>query len=395
MALTKRLTMKPGMPGRARAFLLMTLALSMALLSGCDAVRSTSGVYGPEPATPVPAFGAEAVFGWEPPKSATQRPEYRLESSEIPEDMPGLKRLPPQPLASREVIEAFTDLDETIYRIGPGDEFSFLVRGREDISQQNVIVSPDGMVALPRIGLIKIQGMALSEATESIRKTLQTYYENPEVTLLMRQYRNNRVFMLGQISRPGVVNLPGSATLLEAIALAGGVVKDSAGNSPPVNRCIIGRGKDKIIWLDLDDLLERGNITLNARLKNGDMVFIPQGQNVVAYVMGQVRQPGPLLLRTPMTVLDAITRTGGLTPDGDPSRVYLVRPDGGKTIVHEIDINLWVESGDLRKNFTLREGDLIYVAERGVSRFQYYLTRLLPSLTVIDFAGTAGSRFGQ
>ena len=365
--------------------IILQMMLVILFLAGCDTVRTKAGIYGPETVDSPPRDSAfQSAYSDVQQKPA--KPEYVLQSSEIPEGTPGVKKVASQQPASKEAIEAFTDLDEGVYRIGPGDEFSFLVRGRGDISHQSITVAPDGLVALPRIGLIKIQGMTLAEATEHVRKALLQHYENPEVTLLMRFYKNNRIFMLGQVSRPGVVDLPGAGTLLQAIAMSGGVIKDNAGNSPPVNRAIIGRGKDKIIWIDLQDLLENGNMGLNARLKNGDVVFIPQGQSVIAYIMGQVRQPGPMLLRSPMTILEAIARSGGLTLDGDPSRVYLVRPEGDKSIVYEIDTNLWVERGDMRSNLVLREGDLVYVPERGVSRFHYYLTHLLPTLTVVDFA---------
>lgn len=348
------------------------LALS---LSACTTLSTTGGVYG---LAPDPNGQGPAGF-------------QRL-GEELPPDQPGLKLRVTPPPASKEEIEAFTDTDEGVYQLGPGDAFSFLVRGRPDISVPEVIVAPDGMVSLPRIGLMKIQGMSLAQVTERVNNQLKQYYQAPEVTLLMRAYKNNRVYMLGQVSHPGVVHLPGSATLLEAIAMAGGVIKDTAGNSPPLNRCIIGRGKDKVIWLDLRDLLENGNISLNARLKNGDVVFIPQGQNVVAFILGEVRQPGPILLRSQMTVLEAIARAGGMTKDADPTKVYLIRPEGEKTLVYEIDTNHWVERADLRKNLVLREGDYIYVGELGVSRFNYYLTHILPGLQVVDFATTQGSQ---
>ena len=74
---------------------------------------------------------------------------------------------------------------------------------------------------------------------------------------------------------------------------------------------MIVRGKDTVIWIDLRDLLENGNMMLNARLKNGDFIFIPQSQDQIAYVLGQVRSPGVLVLRSQMTILDAVMSAGG------------------------------------------------------------------------------------
>jgi polysaccharide biosynthesis/export protein len=350
---------------------LLALGL-MWLLGGCASVATESGRYG------VPAAGGEVATA----------PYERLDQ-EVAGQLLALKRHINPPLASKQQIRNFTGSEADIYRIGPGDEFSLMVRGREDISVPQVRVSPDGLVALPRVGLMKIQGMSLTEATDYVRKALEQHYDDPEVTLLMRTFNNNKVLMLGQVSNPGVIHIPSSATLLEAIAMAGGVVKDTQGFSPPLNRCIIGRGSDQVIWIDLRDLMENGNLALNARLQNGDVVLIPQGQDTVAYVLGEVRKPGPLMLRSPMTVLDAVTQSGGLTKDADSTRIYLVRAEGDRGVVQQVDLKTLVEKADFRKNFALQEGDLVFVAERGISNFHYYLSRILPTMTVVNFAASA------
>ena len=352
----------------------LLLALGLLWLAGCASIATDPGRYGVAPGE---NDAAVAPYQRLDPEGANQLLELR-------------RRIDP-PLATKEQIKNFTGAEAGIYRLGPGDEFSLLVRGREDVSVPLVTVSPDGLVSLPRIGLIKIQGMSLPEATSYVRKALEQYYVEPEVTLLMRSFKNNKVLVLGQVANPGIINIPSSASLLEAIAMAGGVIKDTQGNSPPLNRLILGRGDEQVIWIDLRDLLENGNLSLNARLQNGDVVFIPQGQASVAYVLGEVRKQGPLLLRSPMTVLDAVTQAGGLTKDADPSRVYLVRAERESGVVEQLDLTQLVERADFRKNFTLREGDLVFVPERGVSNYHYYLSRLLPSMTILDLYNPGGN----
>lgn len=361
-------------PKPITATLWLLMAWGLLWLVGCASVVTEPGRYG------VPAGTGDASVV----------PYQRLEQEQINQLLELKRRIEP-PLATTDQVKNFTGAEAGIYRLGPGDEFSFLVRGREDVSVPQATVSPDGLVSLPRIGLIKIQGMSLPEATDYVRKALEQYYTEPEVTLLMRSFKNNKVLMLGQVANPGIIHIPTSATLLEGIALAGGVVKDTQGNSPPINRCIIGRGKDQVIWIDLRDLIERGNLALNVRLQNGDVVLIPQGQASLAYVLGEVRNQGTLLLRSPMSVLDALTQSGGLTKDADPSRIYLVRSEHNTGVVEQINLETLVERADFRKNYILREGDLVFVPQRGVSNFHYYLSRLLPSLTVLDLYSLGGN----
>ncbi len=294
--------------------------------------------------------------------------------------------------ASESSIAEFSASVPSEYRLGPGDRFAFQVRGREDISIPTVVVAPDGQVALPRIGILHIQGLSLTEATRQVQKSLERYYEHPDVTLVMQEYNNNRVYVLGRVAKPGAVHFQGAGTVLEALALAGGLPVDT--QKTFLSRCMIVRGNEMVLWIDLRDLLENGNMALNARMQNGDILFIPQSDDAVAYMMGQVRAPGILLLRSRMTVLDALMHAGGLTENADLHHVYLVRSQEDRGVVMDIDLTAFTERGDLRRNYVLREGDILYVGQRGMGHLNYFLTQLLPSLRVIDFSLNMAERFG-
>lgn len=281
---------------------------------------------------------------------------------------------------------------DTGYRLGPGDAFAFLVRGRPDISREEIIVSPDGEVALPRAGIINVQGQTLAQVTTTLNEKLRHFYDDPDVTLVMKRFSNNKVFVLGRVANPGAVHFTGRGTLLEALSLSGGLPVDTVRSF--LTRCMIIRGKDMVIWIDLKDLLENGNMALNATLQNNDIVYIPQSEDQMAYVMGMVQMPGVLLLRNTMTVLDAVMQAGGLSRDADTDDIYLVRQAGGTGVVERIDFAAMVERGDLRQNYVLQDGDILYVDELGASKFNYYLSRFLPSMDVIDFSIRTAESFG-
>jgi polysaccharide export outer membrane protein len=278
------------------------------------------------------------------------------------------------------------------YRLGPGDVFEFQVRGRPDISVAEVIVSPDGRVALPRVGIIEAAGHTVDDFVSDIRGRLEKYYQSPSVTVIMKRYENNKVYVLGRVANPGVVHLPGAGTLLEALSLAGGMPADT--QKTFLSRCMIVRGSDLAIWVDLRDLLHNGNMSLNARLRNGDVIFIPQSEDQMAYVMGEVVTPRAMLLRSDVTVLDAIMQAGGCRQTGDLRRVHLVRAFEGRGSVQAIDIQAMIETGDLRKNYVLRDGDIIYVAATTMGKFNYFLRQLSPSMEVVNFAVDTAESFG-
>lgn len=317
---------------------------------------------------------------------------YRRASDEVVETFRAEIESPARQFADAEEVEEFTRRAVTEYRLGPGDMFSFLVRGRPEISLEGVVVSPDGEVALPRVGIVNVNGRTLRDVTEELVESLSRFYTTPDVTLAMRHFNNNRVYVLGRVANPGAIHMSGPGTLLEALSLAGGLPADTRGSF--LSRCVIMRGGEMVLWIDLKELLEGGNLALNPRLQHGDFIYIPTSDDQMAYVMGQVRRPGVLLLRSEMTVLDAIMNSGGLTPDAHPGRIHIVRTEMGQGIVQEIDLAAMINRGDFRQNFVLRTGDVIYVGERKMSRFNYFLTQLFPAMRVIDFGLNTAERFG-
>ena len=346
------------------------LALAGLLLAGCASPSPRGGVYAP---------------------AGAGEPFKRLDEPVPTNGFQGEAAAPSNAFATPAQVDRFSAAAQQGYLLGPGDRFAFVVRGRPDISREEIIVSPDGEVALPRVGVLNVAGQSLRQVTETLQQRLLRFYDDPEVTLVMKHFQNNKVYVLGRVANPGAVHFTGRGTLLEALSLSGGLPADTAKSF--LSRCMIVRGRDMVIWIDLRELLENGNMALNASLRNNDVVFIPQSEDQVAYIMGQVLQPGVLMLRSTMTLLDAIMQAGG--PSRDAQGVaYLVRQADGRGLVEEISLKDIVERGDLRKNYVLKDGDIVYVEERGASKFNYYLSKLMPSMDVVDFSIRSAESFG-
>jgi len=347
----------------------LALVLSVAALSGCASIKP--GVYAPKP-------GGETfaqIKGMNPGELFTTE----LQTS-------GKK------FADAGQVESASAKIDNEYRLGPGDVFSFLVRGRDDISREEIIVSPDGEVALPRVGIINVRGRTLKELTDDFTKALTAYYDDPEVTLVMKAYNNNRVFVLGRVANPGSVSFQGKGTLLEALSLAGGLPADQAKSF--LSRCMIVRGNEMVMWIDLKELLERGNMALNARLQNGDVIFIPQSEDQLAYILGEVKAPGVLALRSEMTLLDAVMSSGGPTKSANLTDVFLVRSSEGKGAIERINLNAIVSKADFRKNYALRDGDIVYIPETGLSKLNYIATQIQPFFSIIGLVTSSAASIG-
>ena len=288
-------------------------------------------------------------------------------------------------LSSEEAVHAFEAPTVQSYTLEPGDELTVDVFGHPDLSGRHVM-GPDGKVTLPVTGVLTLAGLTREAAEKLISTSLGKYYEDISVTLRVDRYTSFRVYVLGRVANPGALQFESQPTLLDVITRAGalpigGVGADKAG----LGRCAVIRGRDQMIWVDLRSLLSQGNLSLNIRLARNDLVYIPDAGDQLVYVLGEVQHPGAFRLTPEMSFLDAFTQAGGVTEDAASDKIALVRSSNGS----ERQIRLKdLVANPKELNFSLNEGDLIYVPERGLGKLGYILQRTSP-ITGLAVIGSA------
>ena len=291
-----------------------------------------------------------------------------------------------QEFASPDRIKALDTQDAFQYRLGPGDMISIQVWRRPELSQEGILVSPDGFLTVPRIGNVQVLGLTVAQVKALVTSKLEFFYIEPEVTIRVQEFHNNKAFVLGRVSKPGVVNFPGKGTLLEALALAGGIPDQNKDTS--LTKCAIIRGNDLIIWIDLQDLLRNGNMALNAPVRNNDVIYIPESSDELVYVLGEVQTPGAIQIRGGMTVLKAVMLAGGINKNADPEKVFVIRQQTLKGDVIRVSLKELLENGDFTKNFSLMPNDIIYVSPGGMTKFNYAIEKIMPSLQMLNLGFT-------
>ena len=189
------------------------------------------------------------------------------------------------------------------------------------------------------------------------------------------------------------MTFPGQGTLLEALSMAGGlpIVAEQAF----LTKCAIIRGKDTIIWVDLNELLQNGNVALNARIINNDVIFIPESQSELVYVMGEVFKPSTFRLTGQMTVMDALMMAGGPTKNANRKKLYLIRStENDRGNIKEIDLLAMLNTADLSKNYLLHDNDILYVSEKGISKFNYNIQQIVPFFNVLNLTTDSLEKWG-
>jgi polysaccharide export outer membrane protein len=162
------------------------------------------------------------------------------------------------------------------YRLYPGDVITIGVWGHEELTgregdNSGIFIRPDGKLAFPLAGEVYASGLTVAELTGLITEKLGNYLVNPKVSINIIKYHTIRIYVLGEVNKPGLYEIDKQHNLLDAIGMACGYTKDAAKKHVFIIR------KDKVqepIKANLLQLLKRGDITQNYVLEEGDLVYL-------------------------------------------------------------------------------------------------------------------------
>ncbi|MDP3029166.1 MAG: SLBB domain-containing protein [Deltaproteobacteria bacterium] len=221
------------------------------------------------------------------------------------------------------------------YMIGEGDLLRITVYDNPDLAT-DARVSGEGRMMFPLIGEVDVNGLSATEVGRKIALLLENgYIKNPQVAVFIVEYKSKKVTVLGEFTKPGLVELRGNSMLLEVISNAGGVTVN-AGETLYIQRKVAKGGgvkkEDVTVTIDLRKLLEEGDVTANVPVLDGDSIYVPRAAFV--YVNGEVKNPGAYKITKGLTVLKAITIAGGFTQKAWQGRTKIIRKtDRGETTI--------------------------------------------------------------
>lgn len=156
--------------------------------------------------------------------------------------------------------------------LGPGDIFEVKVYGEPDLSGI-FRVSSDGFVNFPLIGKIKVEGLPAIKVEEIIISKLKDgFLKDPQVSVFIKEYNSKKIFVFGEVQKPGTFIYEDNMTIIQAITIAGGFTKLADKNKVSVTR--IENNEEKRIYLPVEDI-GKGK-EKNFFLKPGDIIFVPE-----------------------------------------------------------------------------------------------------------------------
>jgi polysaccharide biosynthesis/export protein len=158
------------------------------------------------------------------------------------------------------------------YVIGPEDILNILFWREKNLSSE-VIVRPDGMVSLPLLNDIQAAGLTTDELRERVMAEANKFVEDSTATVVVKQINSRKVFITGNVTKPGLYPLTGPLTVLQLIAMAGGLLEFADGKKIRVMRT--EKGTPTTYAVNYKSLADGKNLKQNIELKPGDTVLVP------------------------------------------------------------------------------------------------------------------------
>ena len=278
------------------------------------------------------------------------------------------------------------------YVLGPGDEVRVTIWGKID-GRFNLIVDRDGMINLPKAGVVGVAGLSFAEAREVIRTEYSKYYSGFEMNVTLGALRTITVYVVGNARRPGAYTISSLSTIVNALFAAGGPSKNGTMRDIQVKR----NGRETVHF-DMYDLLLKGDKSNDIRLMPEDVVFIPP-IGPVAAIAGSVNRPALYELKSETKISQLIELAGGLNAVAFKGRIQVERiVDYTRQTVFESDLEKIQE-----KEISLRSGDIVkvyqVVPDRRVVRVSGAVQRegeygFTPGMTIRDLLLlTGGPRY--
>lgn len=228
--------------------------------------------------------------------------------------------------------------------LGAGDVVRLSVYGSPDLSIETR-VSESGNITFPLLGQVGVGGLSVAAAEKKIATQLEKggYIKQAQVNMLVTTMASQQVSVLGQVNRPGRYPVEGRRKVLDMLALAGGIHSDGG---DMISLVRTRDGKTTRETIDLVDMVRKGELDKDYEVAGGDIVFVERAPR--AYVTGEVSRPGPFRLERGMTVQQALSAGGGLSPRGSDSGIKVTRrDDGGKLVTLEVKAGDAVQVDDV------------------------------------------------
>lgn len=158
------------------------------------------------------------------------------------------------------------------YILGPGDVLEISIWKDTALTKQ-VVVLPDGTISFPLVGEILASGKSVTQLKKELEEKIKDYVPSPVMSVVVHQVNSMLIYVIGKVNKPGHFPLNTNVTVLQALAMAGGLNPFAKESMIKIIR--EEQGDKQIISFDYNEIAKKDNLAQNIVLKKGDVVLVP------------------------------------------------------------------------------------------------------------------------
>ncbi|MGC7560168.1 polysaccharide export protein [Pasteurella sp. PK-2025] len=315
-----------------------------------------------------------------------------------------IKQLSPVVPAARQNESLEQRLKSYQYRVGPGDILNITVWDHPELTtpagsyrsaaESGSQVHANGTIFYPYVGNIAVAGLTVNQIRNKLTQRLAHYISEPQIEVNVAAYQSKKAYITGEVTTPGqqfLTNIP--LTLLDAVNKAGGLSEHADWH----NVTITSKGREEHV--SLEALFQRGDLSQNRLLGDGDIVHVPRNDANKVFVIGEVSQPQMLkITHYGMTLTEAITASGGIDKlSADATGIFVIRGQRNNTAnpkqfppkedsvekiadIYQLDVTN-ATSYILGTEFYLKPYDVVYVTTAPITRWNRVITQVMPTIS--------------
>jgi polysaccharide export outer membrane protein len=262
----------------------------------------------------------------------------------------------------------------TSYVLGADDQLVIQVVDVPEISSKPQRIDPEGDLRLPMVGRIHAAGMTAEQLEAELTTRLKVYLQEPDVAVTVTEFHSQPVSIIGAVGSAGVHQLSGQKTLIEMLSLAGGASAEAGPSVRVTRRAEWGRiplpeasldatGAFSTVDIDLKALLNSTAPEKNIIVRPNDVISVARAELV--YVIGEVGRAGPVPLSsgTSVSVMEALSASGGVLRTAKASQARILRRAGEGETRTEIGVDLAKIMQGKERDPLLVAGDILVVPD--------------------------------
>jgi polysaccharide export outer membrane protein len=278
------------------------------------------------------------------------------------------------------------DVSSYEYRIAPFDVLQVTVWDHPELTaptgqyrspdENGIRVGGDGTMFYPHVGVVQVAGRTPAEVRKFLSERLNRVIASPQLDVRVVSFRGKRMQVTGEVLQPMTVPITDvPLRVQDALAMSRGFTPEADWSNVTLSR------EGRTFRLNLQAMYERGDLSQNWLLKDGDVINVADRSRNKVFVIGEVRVPQTrLMVKGRMNLAEALYETGGMEPNvANVSKVYVIRGDYDSPNVYRLDASS-PDAMLLAAQFQLNPRDVVFVSTYGLSQWNRVINQILPTI---------------